>query len=407
MKKVVSLFMVLCLIIASLISVYAVDTTTIYYNKVTGDIGDNVKISVGIKNNVGITGLLLKVEYDPSTVEINDISNGSAFSNAIFTTPDMSSAIASPFVISWVSLDGLDTNGTILNIDATLKKNMANEFPINIISYEANDIEEKDVNIILDNGAVPTIYFESKQCRPGETVEVPIIVENNPGISGLGIEIEYDNTLLTLNGIENNNLLSGAYFEHGDISKRTVTLNWASINESTRDGVVAKCSFTVNSQAELGTVPLNVTVIESIDVNEIEVPLYGKASALKISTTASTSTPVVTTPPSVSPTPVVTTPISSSEPIETTEPTDEPIPTTAPTPCFTVDNQGTYADIINTGEEQKVAVIIAEYDGEALKSVTVADITFAKDEKRTFMLGNGNYKVFVWNSLSGMVPMTR
>lgn len=93
------------------------------------------------------------------------------------------------------------------------------------------------------------------------------------------------------------------------------------------------------------------------------------------------------------------------------DPTTEPTPTVEPTPlpevCFTVDMQDLSADVTNTGEEQTVTVIIAEYDGDMLKSVKVEEITFAENEKHTFTLGEGTYKVFVWNSLSGMVPMTK
>ena len=95
-------------------------------------------------------------------------------------------------------------------------------------------------------------------------------------------------------------------------------------------------------------------------------------------------------------------------PPPTIEPTQTTLPETTqtPEPYFIIDKNGTYADITNLGETKSVTVIIAEYsNGELLKNVTYSDVWFEKDEKRTFMLGNGNYKVFVWNSLTDMIPL--
>lgn len=82
-------------------------------------------------------------------------------------------------------------------------------------------------------------------------------------------------------------------------------------------------------------------------------------------------------------------------------------PTPIPEPCFTIENNGTAADVTNTGKEQMVTVIIAQYDGGVLQNVKAEEITFSENEKRTFALGEGTYKVFVWNSLSDMIPMTK
>lgn len=80
--------------------------------------------------------------------------------------------------------------------------------------------------------------------------------------------------------------------------------------------------------------------------------------------------------------------------------------TPTPTPCFVVNNQDSGVEVTNTGKEQAVSVIIAEYDGAVLKSVLVENITFAENEKKQFDIPQ-NGKIFVWNSLNGMVPMIK
>lgn len=70
-------------------------------------------------------------------------------------------------------------------------------------------------------------------------------------------------------------------------------------------------------------------------------------------------------------------------PAEPTAPTPKPTP--VPEPCFTVDMHDTYADVANTGGEQTVTVIIAEYDTNgALINVSAEEVLFAEDEIKQF-----------------------
>lgn len=117
-----------------------------------------------------------------------------------------------------------------------------------------------------------------------------------------------------------------------------------------------------------------------------------------------TSEPFPTANPTPDPTPA---------PTATPTATPTPKPTTAPTPvpaaCFTVTQSSGYAEVQNTSAAAQTAtVIVAKYDGELLKSVSSVDVTFAAGEKRTFMYdSDGTYKVFVWNSLGGMLPLNK
>lgn len=78
-------------------------------------------------------------------------------------------------------------------------------------------------------------------------------------------------------------------------------------------------------------------------------------------------------------------------------------------PYFTIENHDTYIDIINTSDDQQaVALIVAEYNNDnILSNVTITDTIFAALEKRTIILGNGMYKVFVWDSIQNMKPLTQ
>lgn len=100
--------------------------------------------------------------------------------------------------------------------------------------------------------------------------------------------------------------------------------------------------------------------------------------------------------------------IESSTPVVTQspKPTTTPKPTSAPAPvpkCFTVSGS---AVINNAGTEQTAAIIIAEYTGSVLKNVTSTKETFDAGQTKIFTIPQGG-KIFVWDSLSGMKPLTQ
>ncbi len=73
-------------------------------------------------------------------------------------------------------------------------------------------------------------------------------------------------------------------------------------------------------------------------------------------------------------------------------------------PCFEVLN----GDVTNTSDsEAKAVVIIANYNNQnALQTVSSQEVAFAAGETRKFNV-SGNYKIFVWDSLSGMRPLVK
>lgn len=93
---------------------------------------------------------------------------------------------------------------------------------------------------------------------------------------------------------------------------------------------------------------------------------------------------------------------STPKPTPVSTPFPTPKPTSAPQ-CFTVSG----SRVTNTAATaQTAAVIIAKYSGNRLTDVASQKITFAANEAKTFTVPSGG-KLFVWNSVSGMQPLTK
>ena len=108
----------------------------------------------------------------------------------------------------------------------------------------------------------PTIVIGEVSGKPGETVEVPVVLKNNPGIEGVTLGFEYDNTVLQLVEIkENKDLFPGTWMKNTGVT-------WASSSgNNASDGTFLTLVFEISEEADEGKT--NVTVVyEEGDISD-------------------------------------------------------------------------------------------------------------------------------------------
>ena len=77
-----------------------------------------------------------------------------------------------------------------------------------------------------------------------------------------------------------------------------------------------------------------------------------------------------------------------------------------PKPPFTVTETDSTFEVHNaTSDTQSATIVIADYSDGALNNITTETQTFAPNETKTYSHG-ANAKVFVWDSLTGMKPLS-
>lgn len=113
----------------------------------------------------------------------------------------------------------------------------------------------------------PTVTVGTVTGEPGETVEVPITVSNNPGIVVLKICIAYAEELTLTNvsddsawGLDNMSFLQSRYY-----TQNPYVLYWSdelSFNNSTYNGKVATLTFTISETAKGGNYKVEIIADE-------------------------------------------------------------------------------------------------------------------------------------------------
>lgn len=112
------------------------------------------------------------------------------------------------------------------------------------------------------------ISLDSVKAKEGKTIEIPVVISDNPGFASVQLKIEYDETVMTLEGIDigmATNCLASA---------ETGIVAGASSSDITGDGVLFTLVFSINEDAEIGIYDIEMKVIEFYTANDENIDPY-------------------------------------------------------------------------------------------------------------------------------------
>ncbi len=120
-----------------------------------------------------------------------------------------------------------------------------------------------------------TISLTDAQVRAGNIFTVDVVLENNTGFTNLGIEIDYDSSVMTLIGVDENIEVGATLTMAYDYNKKPYNMSWDNINDTIFSGRLATLTFEVNEEAAAGDYEVTVdyykgrngTYTDGVDVN--------------------------------------------------------------------------------------------------------------------------------------------
>lgn len=121
--------------------------------------------------------------------------------------------------------------------------------------------------------AKATVAPEAVTAHAGESVEIPLIVKDSPGVTGLQFYISYDPALLTYSGTKGGN--SGMHLQSSSAGACPVKVVLANLSLKEKLGTftAAKLTFTVPEGTPAGTYTIDITQIDAYDKDVIAVPI--------------------------------------------------------------------------------------------------------------------------------------
>lgn len=265
MKKIVSVLLSVILIISISCITGNAQEVVPSFEVVGGSakVGETVDVNIKINNNPGITSLQVKVEYSNKDLELVEFDDKQLFGNPV-THSDMSK---NPMIISW--FDSNSTNKTNNGILATLRFRIKDNAESSNISltYDSDDvfnINFDNVDFQIVNGTVniksdsPQFSVSSESGNINDTVDVKVLIENNPSITALRISLAYSTTDLELLEINNGGVFEEA-ITHSQTLSSPITISWYSQNsqDCNNNGILATLKFRIKENASSSEISLS------------------------------------------------------------------------------------------------------------------------------------------------------
>lgn len=122
------------------------------------------------------------------------------------------------------------------------------------------------------------VSVESKKASAGSTVLITVCLEENPGIWGMDLVVNYDKTQLTLTNVINGTVFSDSEWTPGNLSGNKYILSYeaSGFDDVTANGILATLEFAVNENAtadSFSSISLSYDAGDVINVNFDEIDL--------------------------------------------------------------------------------------------------------------------------------------
>lgn len=96
------------------------------------------------------------------------------------------------------------------------------------------------------------ISVKNMNTEPGDIVEVPLMIEDDPGIAVMKLSVKYDAAVLTPVKVEKTELLGNASITGKEVEQGIYNIIWNTADDITGNGTFAILSFKVNANASRG-----------------------------------------------------------------------------------------------------------------------------------------------------------
>ena len=257
-----------------------------------GSAGKTVDVVVNLENNPGIAILDFDLGYDSSVMTLKNVTV-----NNVFSSSDVTAGVLSknPYKFSAMKLSNASASGKLATFTFAIKEDCADgDYAVTLSNISSYNVDEKAVTITGKNGIVtveevidenaPQIVVSNVTGRAGKTVEVPIIIKNNPGIAVLRFAIKYDNSAMALQSIAANDIFSSSEITEGNILNNPYIFSSLPVTSNIlKNGTLITLTLKINENCSEGDYRISLANQESYNVDEedIKFTLVGGSVTIK------------------------------------------------------------------------------------------------------------------------------
>lgn len=201
MKKFITIILSLMLIFQCNIVAFAADLVTVSADKISLSQEEITLIPIKIKNNIGIMGFKMTVEYPVDKFDIKSVSRGEITAKGNFNTN--LGINDGRFDVLWNNVEEIKTDGTLFLISAQAKTEIKKDTEIKLSFSQPDTFNEKYEDVAFDckNIVISADYIEptTEETTKGNNetaTKAPTALDNSQVLDAVKITLEQ-------NGYEN------------------------------------------------------------------------------------------------------------------------------------------------------------------------------------------------------------
>lgn len=195
MKKFITIFLSLLMILQCNIVAFAEDSVIVSAGKISLSQEEQVLIPIKIENNSGIMGFKMTVEYPVDKLDVKSVSRGDITARGNFNTN--LGINDGRFDVLWNNVEEIKTDGTLFLISAQAKTEIKKDTEIKLSFSQPDTFNEKyeDVafdckNIVISADYVEQTTEETTKANDENTTKVPTTIDNSQILDAVRITLE-------------------------------------------------------------------------------------------------------------------------------------------------------------------------------------------------------------------------
>ena len=155
--------------------------------------------------------------------------------------------------------------------ETTAEKTILPALGHNYVNGTCTRCSAKDPNAAEPDPNAAVVSVVPVRGKAGQTVEVTVTLENNPGFSDLSLEIGYDADVIELTKVTPNSAVGCIFTTSQQLTQLPYRLNWVNGTEdNTFTGTLVTLTFQIKDSAELGSYPVTVSYYKGKYGNNID-----------------------------------------------------------------------------------------------------------------------------------------
>lgn len=141
----------------------------------------------------------------------------------------------------------------------------------NYVNGTCTRCSAKDPNAAEPDPNAAVVSVAPVRGKAGQTIEVAVTLENNPGFADLSIEIGYDTDIMQLTSVTHNSAVGGNFTTSQQLDQQPYMLNWVEGTKSnTFTGTLVTLLFQIKDSAAPGSYPVTVSYYKGKQGNNVD-----------------------------------------------------------------------------------------------------------------------------------------